>query len=128
MFTLSKDCHDRNPLMRALAIRTMSYIYLPVVTQALLEPLRLAIKDADPYVRKTASICVAKLYSHDRKLVDQENLVDLLRDLLADVNPTVVANCVAALIEISEKSDHIQLRLNMTIASKLVNAMAECSE
>jgi AP-2 complex subunit beta-1 len=106
----------------------MSYIYLPVVTQSLLDPLRAAIKDKDPYVRKTASICVAKLYATDRKLVDHEDLVTGLRDLLADSNPTVVANCVAALIEISEKSDNIQLRLNATIASKLVTAMAECSE
>jgi hypothetical protein len=35
---------------------------------------------------------------------------------------------VAALTEISERSDHIQLQLNMSIASKLVTALNECSE
>ncbi|CEH11929.1 vesicle-mediated transport-related protein [Ceraceosorus bombacis] len=52
----------------------------------------------------------------------------MLRDLLADTNPTVVANAVAALTEISERSDNIQLKLNLTIASKLVSALPDCSE
>src|SRR5271154_6095672 len=51
---LVQDCNDRNPLIRALAIRTMSYIPLPVVTDALSDNLRHCLKDRDPYVRKTA--------------------------------------------------------------------------
>ncbi|PLW26125.1 hypothetical protein PCANC_22450 [Puccinia coronata f. sp. avenae] len=122
------DSHDRNPLIRALAIRTMSYISVPAVHRALLDPLRHALKDTDPYVRKTAAICVAKLFTHDRKLVEKEQFVNSLRDLLADSNPTVIANAVAALTEISEKSENIQLRLNLVIANKLLAAMNECSE
>lgn len=122
------DCNDRNPLIRALAIRTMSYIYVPTVLAALIDPLRHSLKDADPYVRKTAAICVAKLYMHDKRLIEKHSFIGMLRDLLADANPTVVANAVAALVEISERSDNIQLKLNLTIASKLVSALAECSE
>jgi hypothetical protein len=123
-----QDCNDRNPLIRALAIRTMSYIHVPAATTALLDPLRHSLKDADPYVRKTAAICVAKLYMHDRRIVDRQGFIGMLRDLLADTNPTVVANAVAALTEISERSDNIQLKLNLTIASKLVSALPDCSE
>ncbi|PWN52662.1 Adaptor protein complex beta subunit [Violaceomyces palustris] len=122
------DCNDRNPLIRALAIRTMSYIQVPAVISALIDPLRHSLKDGDPYVRKTAAICVAKLYMHDRRIVDKHGFISMLRDLLADANPTVVANAVAALTEISERSDNIQLKLNLTIASKLVSALNECSE
>ncbi|SNX86199.1 probable beta-adaptin [Melanopsichium pennsylvanicum] len=122
------DCNDRNPLIRALAIRTMSYIHVPTVLAALIDPLRHSLKDADPYVRKTAAICVAKLYMHDKRLIEKHQFISMLRDLLADANPTVVANAVAALVEISERSDNIQLKLNLTIASKLVSALAECSE
>ena len=53
------DCNDRNPLIRALAIRTMSYIQVPILIAALVDPLRQSLKDADPYVRKTAAVCVA---------------------------------------------------------------------
>lgn len=122
------DCNDRNPLIRGLAIRTMSYIHVPSILAALLDPLRHSLKDADPYVRKTAAICVAKLYMHDRKMVEKQGFINMLRDLLADANPTVVANSVAALTEISERSDNIQLRLNLTIASKLISALPDCSE
>jgi AP-2 complex subunit beta-1 len=106
----------------------MSYIAVPEVLNALIYPLRHCLKDSDPYVRKTAAICVAKLYAHDKKLVEKEGFINGLRDLLADSNPTVVANAVAALTEISERSDNIHLRLNSTVASRLVTAMGECSE
>lgn len=122
------DCNDRNPLIRGLAIRTMSYIPVPSILSALLDPLRHSLKDTDPYVRKTAAICVAKLYMHDRRIVEKQGFIASLRDLLADANPTVVANAVAALTEISERSENIQLKLNLTIASKLVSALPECSE
>lgn len=126
--TLIKDANDKNALIRALAIRTMSYIAVPSVLEALLEPLHHCLKDNDPYVRKTAAICVAKLYAHDKRIVESERFIDNLRDLLADSNPTVVANAVAALTEISERSDNIHLRLNYTVANRLVIAMGECSE
>ncbi|CAK9786920.1 vesicle-mediated transport-related protein [Cutaneotrichosporon oleaginosum] len=124
------DCADRNPLIRGLAIRTMSSIPLPTIIQALVDPLRHALEDQDPYVRKTAAIAVAKLYASDygKKTIAKENFVAMLRDLLADHNPTVVANAVAALVEISERSSDITLRLNATVAGKLVAALGECSE
>ncbi|WOO85516.1 AP-2 complex subunit beta [Vanrija pseudolonga] len=124
------DCADRNPLIRALAIRTMSSIPLPSIIQALVDPLRHGLEDQDPYVRKTAAIAVAKLYSSDygKKMIERENFVAMLRDLLADHNPTVVANAVAALMEISDRSSDITLRLNATVAGKLVAALGECSE
>lgn len=48
--------------------------------------------------------------------------------MLADHNPTVVANAVAALVEISDRSNDISLRLNAVVAGKLVAALGECSE
>jgi AP-2 complex subunit beta-1 len=106
----------------------MAYISLPIVTANLIDPLRHCLKDQDPYVRKTAAICVAKLYAHDPKLVDKHNFLAMLRDLLKDTNPTVVANAVAALTEISERSDDISLKLSIEVANKLISALGECSE
>lgn len=124
----TQDAHDKNALIRALAIRTMSYIPVPEVLRALLEPLHHTLKDRDPYVRKTAATAVAKLYMHDRRLVEKEGFINGLRDLLMDPNPTVIANAVAALTEISERSDNVHLRLNGEIARRLVRAMGEASE
>ncbi|KAI9311496.1 putative beta-adaptin [Dichotomocladium elegans] len=128
MTTFIKDVEDPNPLIRALAIRTMGYIQVEKIVDILIDPLRHCLRDRDPYVRKTAAICVAKLYMYDNILVENEQFIDMLRDLLSDPNPTVVANAVAALTEISERSDNIQLKLNDSIASKLAAALNECSE
>ncbi|KAJ2809110.1 hypothetical protein H4R20_000350 [Coemansia guatemalensis] len=122
------DVNDPNPLTRAMAIRTMGYIYVERVLESLIDPLRHCLRDRDPYVRKTAAMAVLKLYMFDRSLVEEERFLDMLKDLLADSNPSVVANAVAALTEVSERSPHIKLKLNMKIASKLITALNECNE
>lgn len=123
-----QDCNDRNPLIRALAIRTMSYIPIPVVTDALAEPLRHCLKDRDPYVRKTAAICVAKLYAADPRRTEKGGFVEMLRDLMLDSNATVVANAVAALSEIGDRHDGVIFKLNLATANKLLTALGESSE
>ncbi|KAG6889313.1 hypothetical protein C0995_001969 [Termitomyces sp. Mi166 len=122
------DCSDRNPLIRALAIRTMSYIPIPVVTDSLIEPLRHCLKDRDPYVRKTAAICVAKLYTADPRRAERGGFVEMLRDLMLDGNATVVANAVAALSEIGDRQDGVIFKLNLATANKLLAALGESSE
>ncbi|KAJ2431100.1 hypothetical protein IWW41_003021, partial [Coemansia sp. RSA 2522] len=122
------DLNDANPLTRAMAIRTMGYIYVERVIESLIDPLRHCLRDRDPYVRKTAAMAVLKLYMFDRSLVEEEKFLDMLKDLLADSNPSVVANAVAALTEVSERSPHIKLKLNMKIAGKLITALNECNE
>ncbi|KAJ2930827.1 hypothetical protein H1R20_g6274, partial [Candolleomyces eurysporus] len=123
-----QDVNDRNPLIRALAIRTMSYIPIPVVTEALTENLRHCLRDRDPYVRKTAAICVAKLYTADPRRAEKGGFVEMLRDLLLDSNATVVANAVAALSEIGDRPDGVIFKLNLTAANKLLAALEESSE
>ncbi|KLO06725.1 Adaptor protein complex beta subunit [Schizopora paradoxa] len=123
-----QDCADHNPLIRALAIRTMSYIPLPIVTESLTDPLRHALKDRDPYVRKTAAICVAKVYMADPRRTERAGFVEMLRDLMLDANATVVSNAVAALVEISERHDGVAFKVNYTVANKLLVALGESSE
>ncbi|KZP24850.1 Adaptor protein complex beta subunit [Athelia psychrophila] len=123
-----QDCNDRNPLIRALAIRTMSYIPIPVVTEPLSEQLRHCLKDKDPYVRKTAAICVVKVYNADPRRAEKNGFVEMLRDLMLDPNATVVSNAVAALTEIGDRQDGVIFKLNLTIANKLLTALGESSE
>ena len=67
----------------------MGYIQVEKIVDCLVDPLRHCLRDRDPYVRKTAAICVAKLYMYDHILVESERFIDMLRDLLTDANPTV---------------------------------------
>ncbi|KAK7479968.1 hypothetical protein BaRGS_00028795 [Batillaria attramentaria] len=128
--TFVKDCEDSNPLIRALAVRTMGCIRVDKITEYLCEPLRKCLKDEDPYVRKTAAVCVAKMHDINAQLVEDQGFLDLLRDLLSDSNPMVVANAVAAISEILETSPTAQQSLEMNIGTinKLLTALNECSE
>lgn len=129
---LSQDCDDSNPLIRALAVRTMGCIRVDKITAYLCDPLRKCLKDEDPYVRKTAAVCVAKLHDIDAHLVEDSGFLDALRDLLSDSNPMVVANAVAAMSEISEMSSSPAARqllaLNHQLVNKLLAALNECTE
>ena len=106
----------------------MSYIPIPVVIDNLTDQLRHALKDRDAYVRKTAAICVAKLYTADPRKAERGRFVEALRELLNDANATVVANAVAALSEIADRPDGVIFRLNLATANKLVTALGESSE
>ncbi|KAI4454537.1 adaptor complex subunit beta family member [Holotrichia oblita] len=128
--TFVKDCEDPNPLIRALAVRTMGCIRVDKITEYLCEPLRKCLKDEDPYVRKTAAVCVAKLYDISSGLVEDQGFLDQLKDLLSDSNPMVVANAVAALSEINESSPTGSplVELNTNTINKLLTALNECTE
>lgn len=67
----------------------MGCIRVDKITEYLCEPLRKCLKDEDPYVRKTAAVCVAKLYDINAQLVEDQGFLDQLRDLLSDSNPMV---------------------------------------
>lgn len=128
--TFSKDCEDQNPLIRALAVRTMGCIRVDKITEYLCEPLRKCLKDEDPYVRKTAAVCVAKLHDINSQLVEDQGFLDLLKELLSDSVPMVVANAVAALAEINESSPTAAALgdLDTPAVNKLLTALNECTE
>ncbi|KAL4433786.1 hypothetical protein ABPG75_000227 [Micractinium tetrahymenae] len=126
--TFVKDSQDPNPLIRALAVRTMGCIRVDKITEYLCDPLHRCLKDEDPYVRKTAAVCVAKLYDINAELVEDRGFLDMLKDLIGDANPMVVANAVAALSEIQELSGKPVLELTQATVAKLLRALNECTE
>ncbi|KAJ0857241.1 putative clathrin/coatomer adaptor, adaptin-like, coatomer/calthrin adaptor appendage [Helianthus annuus] len=126
--TFVKDTQDPNPLIRALAVRTMGCIRVDKITEYLCDPLQRCLKDDDPYVRKTAAICVAKLYDINAELVEDRGFLDALKDLISDNNPMVVANAVAALAEIQDNSATSVFEITTATLSKLLTALNECTE
>ena len=126
--TFVKDANDPNPLIRALAVRTMGCIRVDRITEYLCEPLSRALRDEDPYVRKTAAVCVAKLYDIAPELVQERGFIEVLHDLISDSNPSVVANGVAALSEIAETSGRDVMKITASVLQKLLAALNECTE
>ena len=123
-----QDTEDSNPLVRALALRTMSYIHVKEFVEATVIPMKSLMKDPDPYVRKTAAMTVAKIYDHDKHLVERSDIIDRLNNMLKDENPTVVSNALAALEDIWERSENIKLTIDYASASKIVSILPDCSE
>ena len=128
--TFVKDTQDPNPLIRSLAVRTMGCIRVDKIVEYLCEPLRKCLKDEDPYVRKTAAVCVAKLYDINGELVEDQGFLEMVYDLLGDSNPMVVSNAVAALAEIAETSELGQkvFQINTGTLQKMLAALNECTE
>src|SRR4051812_32965304 len=85
----SQDAADSNPLIRALAIRTMSTLRAEKILDYLGDPLSRCLRDENPYVRKTAALCVAKAYELKPELCIEYGFVEVLRDLVGDGNPMV---------------------------------------
>ncbi|CAG8444293.1 9240_t:CDS:10 [Ambispora gerdemannii] len=127
--TFVKDTDDVNPLIRALAIRTMGCIRVEKIVDYLCEPLRKCLRDENPYVRKTAAICVAKLYDLNPTLATDNGFVATVQDMVSDSNPMVVANAITALAEIHEASEAKDIFvINHATLNKLMAALNECTE
>ncbi|KAJ3271359.1 hypothetical protein HDV01_006864 [Terramyces sp. JEL0728] len=115
--TFVKDSDDPNPLIRALAIRTMGCLRVEKIFDYLMDPLKKSLKDDDPYVRKTSALCISKLFDLNPQTAIENGFVQ------------VIANAVAALSEITEASVQKDiLVINDVILTKLLAALNECTE
>lgn len=127
--TFVQDSEDPNSLVRALAIRTMGCIRVDKMVEYINIPLRRTLKDDHPYVRKTAAICVAKLFDLNPELCIEEGFLADLQALVDDSNPMVVANAVSALAEIQESAPETKcFQINSLTLNKLLAALNECTE
>ena len=93
------------------------------------EPLRKTLRDESPYVRKTAAICVAKLFDLNPALCLENGFLEQLQELIGDPNPMVVANSVQALSEITESAPETKaLQVTPATLKKMMMALNECTE
>ena len=88
------------------------------------EPLRKTLRDESPYVRKTAAICVAKLFDLNPTMCIENGFLETLQEMIGDPNPMVVANSVQALSEIHETAPETRaLVLTPATLKKLLMAL-----
>ncbi|KAK0660350.1 AP-1 complex subunit beta-1 [Lasiodiplodia hormozganensis] len=127
--TFVQDSEDPNPLVRALAVRTMGCIRVDKMVDYMEEPLRKTLRDESPYVRKTAVICVAKLFDLNPTMCVENGFLETLQELIGDPNPMVVANSVTALVEIHESAPEMNVfEITPQRLKKMLMALNECTE
>ena len=72
--------------------------------------------------------CATQAHTLTPALASNERYFACMQDLLADSNPMVVANAVAALADIRETSTRNIFTLNTQSLQKLLRALNECTE
>ncbi|KAI3331369.1 ARM repeat-containing protein [Ustulina deusta] len=96
--TIQKSLSDANPQVRALALRTMSGIRVPVISQIVSLAIKKGVGDMSPHVRKAAALAIPKCYRLEPATLPQ--LLDYLATLLGDKQYFVAGAAVSAFMEI----------------------------
>ena len=96
--TIQKSLTDQNPQVRALALRVMSGIRVPVISQIVSLAIKRGCGDMSPYVRKAAALAIPKCYRLDPNTLPQ--LLDYITTLLGDKQYFVVGSAVTAFLEV----------------------------
>jgi len=96
--TIQKSLSDSNPHLRALALRTMSSIRVPVISQIVALGIKRGTADMSPYVRRAAAQAIPKCYRLDPNTLPL--LTEQLSILLGDKQYYVVGAAVQAFLEL----------------------------
>jgi AP-1 complex subunit beta-1 len=123
-----QDSKNPNPLIRALAVRTMCRIRVSAVAEYILPALKTTLTDKSPYVRKTAALAVAKLYNIIPETVEDSRILSILVKMIYDENPMVVSNTIASILEINEQRTSPIFEINEKTVSPILNALSESNE
>jgi AP-3 complex subunit beta len=96
--TIQKSLTDTNPQLRALALRVMSSIRVPVISQIVSLGIKRGSGDMSPVVRRAAALAIPKCYRLDPNTEPQ--LLDYLSTLLGDKQYFVTGAAVASFLEL----------------------------
>ncbi|KAI8850247.1 adaptin N terminal region-domain-containing protein [Chytridium lagenaria] len=95
--TFQKDLSDKNPLIRAMALRVMSSIRVEVIAPLIMLALKKGASDLSPYVRKAAANAIPKCYSLDSQ---KDAYIEIIETLLNDNSTLVLGSIVSSFNEI----------------------------
>jgi AP-3 complex subunit beta len=95
---IQKSLTDSNPQVRTMALRTMSGIRVPVISQIVSLAIKRGCGDMSPHVRKAAALAIPKCYRLDPNTLPQ--LTGYLSTLLGDSQYFVVGPAVAAFLDL----------------------------
>ncbi|KAL6719284.1 AP-3 complex subunit beta [Lecanora helva] len=103
--TINKSLMDQSPQVRAMALRVMSGIRVPVISQIVVLAIKRGCADMSPYVRKAAALAIPKCYRLDPGTLPQ--LLEFVSTLLGDRQYFVVGPAVTAFLKVCP--DRIEL-------------------
>lgn len=117
--TIQKSLSDGNPQVRALALKTMSGIRVPVISQIVSLAIKKGLGDMSPYVRRAAALAIPKCYRLDPNTLPQ--LLDYLSTLLGDRQYYVAGAAVKAFMDICPDRIDLVHKHYRSLVKKLVD-------
>ncbi|KAL1728455.1 adaptin N terminal region-domain-containing protein [Schizophyllum commune] len=90
--TFQRDLADGSPLIRAMALRVLSGIRVPMIGSLVVLAIKKCAADVSPYVRKAAALAIPKCFELDT--THQPALISIIGTMLGDRSPLSIG-CVA---------------------------------
>lgn len=116
---IQKSLTDQNPQARAMALRTMASIRVPVINQIVSLAIKRGCGDMSPHVRKTAALAIPKCYRLDPST--QPQLVGYIATLLGDSQYFVAGPAVSAFLEVCPERIDLIHKNYRSLVKKLVD-------
>jgi AP-3 complex subunit beta len=117
--TIQKSLSDSNPQVRALALKTMSGIRVPVISQIVSLAIKKGAGDMSPYVRRAAAMAIPKCFRLDPNQSPQ--LIEYLSTLLGDKQYYVAGAAVTAFMEICPERTDVIHKHYRSLVRKIVD-------
>ena len=117
-----------NNLIKALAVKQAGYFVSDSTAETLVPIIVEGAKSQDPYIRKTAALAILKIHHRSERAIDKYNLAPVLQELLMDKNPSVTANAVAAISEISRSRNTPFVEMSVQLVKHLLTMMKDAHE
>ncbi|KAH7912022.1 adaptin N terminal region-domain-containing protein [Hygrophoropsis aurantiaca] len=92
--TFQKDLTDPSPLIRAMALRVLSGIKVPMIGSIVVLAIKKCAADISPYVRKAAALAIPKCFQLDPN--HQPALIEIISTLLRDRSPLSIGSAIIA--------------------------------
>ncbi|KAL4943255.1 hypothetical protein BDV06DRAFT_190341, partial [Aspergillus oleicola] len=116
---IQKSLTDSNPQARAMALRTMASIRVPVINQIVSLAIKRGCGDMSPHVRKAAALAIPKCYRLDP--TTQPQLIGYIEILLGDPQYFVAGPAVSAFLEVCPERIDLIHRHYRSLVKKLVD-------
>ncbi|KAJ5746152.1 hypothetical protein N7520_011334 [Penicillium odoratum] len=116
---IQKSLTDSNPQVRTMALRTMSGIRVPVISQIVSLAIKRGCGDMSPHVRKAAALAIPKCYRLDPNTLPQ--LIGYIETLLGDSQYFVIGPAVAAFLEVCPEQIDLVHKHYRSLVKKLVD-------
>lgn len=126
MNTLMKDSHDPSPLVKGLALRTMSSFHIPEIQEYILPRIIECLDDSSDYVKRCAIMSCARIAETNSDLLKKNYIIKRLYQFIRYENKQISLNAMCAIDEILKNEGGFVI--NRKIATHIIKTFGEFNQ